>query len=153
MTLLSNTSPCSFNKSAKNLKSLNLLKKENKLYANQLIVLLFLLTRNKNNKKSITSFSIFIKPKTHKKFTILRAPYRYKGARIHLVFQRYFILINWYFSLKSPIIINNHISLSNFNNMLQKLPAILDSSMCKQHKSRVNYPVLYSMNFFLKHYV
>lgn len=106
---------------------------------------MFLLKKNPFFKK----LSVFTKPIQFKKLVLLRAPYRYKLARLHLTINRYNILL----SLK--IFSKNNYSLASLlstKNKIENFSLNLESLFLHQNKITYSYNVIEKNNFFLKNF-
>lgn len=125
-------------------------KLKNKIYSKNLIMLLLVIHFNKAIRKKEHRFGkirTLVLPKKQTKFTLLRAPYRYKVARIHLKYVRYFIVIS--FEIKMTVIsdITKVSSLLNHISHLNALSNLYDTTFCRTHSARVSYPVIFKKNF------
>lgn len=99
------------------------------------------------NTKYFDTVSIFIKPIQFRKIVLLRAPYRYKLARLHLTVNRYNIVLIFSINLKNNFDINT-ICLKKkfFSNFFSSM----GSTFVHQNKHNVTFVISQNDNFFLK---
>lgn len=86
-------------------------------------------------------------PKTQTKFTLLRAPYRYKVARIHLKYVRYFIIISFKIKRNVTTEVTELSSLIKSVFYLKELSGLYDTTLCRTHSARVSCPIIFKKNF------
>jgi len=101
----------------------------------------FYLIPIKNN-----SITFFVKPKKKKAFTLLRAPYRYKLARLNIVFSRYYINISFTLTLKN-LEKNNYIILCKH---FKKLSESFSFSNLTLHKINYKFKKKFKNNFLIE---
>lgn len=101
-----------------------------------------------NFKKS----SIFVKKHKKKILTILRAPYRHKLSRHQLILERFFIIQQLEFNLKSNIIIYNSNELFELIKTFRKLYSYFETNLVYQHKMNFFINFFYKNNFILDNY-
>lgn len=110
----------------------------------------------KINKDILSSCTFSIKPTKSKRFTLLRAPYRYKIARNQIEFKRFYIkfsLILKVISEYNKLILSN--SLMDLNTLSSSLNAIysdLDTNICNQTYVMVHIPFSFTNFFKLNNY-
>jgi hypothetical protein len=119
-SFLTNLSPSNIIKNPSLRSRYNSAQKPSKLYSRNLLVFLFLLSSAERKK---TKFYIFVKPKRVKKYTVLRAPYRYKGARIHIMYNRYFIIIRGAIEFKVKPFFETVPQLTDFTQLVKEIPS------------------------------
>lgn len=119
--------------------------KNKKVFLKSFFILMFLLKRN----PIFQNLTVFTKPIQFRKLVILRAPYRYKLARLHLTINRYNIVV----SLKIQIQ-NNILNLldSNVKKKVENFSSNLESLFLHQHKSTYFYTISVKNNFTLKNF-
>lgn len=150
-SLLTNVSPSNIIKNSKLRLKYNSPRKTGKIYSRNLLVFLFLL--GSAGKKNIMNFCVFVKPKRVKKYTILRAPYRYKGARIHIMYNRYFIIVRGSVESKTKPLFKTIAQLADFTQLVQEIPNWFDTSILKQHRTKVWYSSIFTPNFLVKNFI
>jgi hypothetical protein len=102
-----------------------------------------------NFKKS----SIFIKKYKRKVLTILRAPYRHKLSRHQLVLERFFIVQQLEYKLKSDIYIHKNTELLKLLKTFKKLYSYFETNLVYQHKMNLFINFFYKNNFILNNFI
>lgn len=146
----SNVSPYTFSpyeNSAHCLKYISILGKKNKVFCRHLIVSI-LLSKHSSNKKKIVDNSfiskicLYGKPSRSSHITLMRAPYRYKVAKLSLRLSRYkFCSHITYNPLCKKVLISNLLPLVNLtsshslfvSSSLAKLSSFEIKCSCKSH--------------------
>jgi len=67
--------------------------KQKKIFLKELFILWYFIDKIRVSEAILLKSSMFVQPKNHKKFVILRAPYRYKLARLQLLMRNYKITL------------------------------------------------------------
>lgn len=102
-----------------------------------------LLLKNSNNIKNV---SIFIKPKQRRSLVMLRAPYRYKLARLHLTVNRYNIAVHLKIKISESFNFNS--ILQNHNNFTN-LGKSFESIFIHQKKYTFSFKIVDKTNYLL----
>lgn len=104
---------------------------------------MFLMGRERTSEtkpvQNLARLRIFVKPKRVKRYVVLRAPYRYKVARLHYMYNRYFMLISLQLAHNGNYANRDLGDWSRLNKMLVSMPDWFDSALCRQHKTRFHY--------------
>ena len=131
-------------------------KDTNKIQIKNLFLFIFLLKHTYSYNKTEIKTTIFVKPKKTKSIVVLRAPYRYKLARLNLAFSRHyigvFIKIN-NITLKDNFIEYTPLSLKEQVNCLKAISSTFDTNMLYQHRAKVSFFCSFKKNFVLSKFV
>lgn len=122
----------------------------NKLFSKNFFLFLFFVNfkKTKNNFSKFSKITIFVKPKKVKKFTLLRAPYRYKVGRVHLMYSRYTFVVSFSLPLVIDPQFNTINALKNYNTLIEKSLNSLTTKINTLYRYKYNYNCTYK-NLFL----
>lgn len=115
----------------------NINRKNNKITFKNLFILIKMFSNNELNAR------IFIKPILFKSFTILRAPYRYKLAKLNLSIRQYKITIK--LTLKTKTNLNFYF----YVYLIKKINVLFSTFMSNNHKTIVNCVITNNTNFLI----
>lgn len=126
----------------------------NKLFSKNFFLFLFFINF-KNAKKSLDNYTdicVFIKPKKVKKFTLLRAPYRYKVGRIHLMYSRYTFVVSFKVNLSNTPSFNNIDDLKQYNSLIENSFNHLTTKLNTLYRYNYTYNCTYKNIFLISAY-
>jgi len=124
-----------------------------------IFILMDFLVSNKGyqrNKDVLSSCTFSIKPTKSKRFTLLRAPYRYKIARNQIEFKRFYIKFSLTLKVTSEynklILSNSLIDLNTISSSLNVIYSDLDTNICNQTYITMYIPFSFTNFFKLNNY-
>ena len=131
-------------------------KDKNKIQIKNLFIFILLLKHTYMYGNTVINTTLFVKPKKTKSIVVLRAPYRYKLARLNLAFSRHyigvFITIN-NTKLKKNFFEYTYMGVKNQVKVLKTLSNTFDTNMLHQHKAKISFNCNFKKNFFLKNFI
>lgn len=125
--------------------------KKYKLYSKNIFIYLYFLSKELTRIKSNHKLKFFVKPIKVKRFVILRAPYRYKLARLQLAFKHYCVNVCFKFEVSSYTDVDG-CNLTSLANMIREVSEPYNTVFCKLYKVRTAFECKFLKNFFLKNY-
>jgi hypothetical protein len=131
-------------------------KDANKIQIKNLFLFVFLLKHTYAYNNTKIDSSIFVKPKKNKSIVVLRAPYRYKLARLNLTFSRHYIGV--FIKINNTSLKQNFLEYTNLNlkdqiKFLKTMSVLFDTNMLYQHKSKISFYSTFKSNFVLKKFL
>jgi len=128
----------------------------NKIQIKNLFLFVFLLKHTYSYNNTEVKTTIFVKPKRVKSIVVLRAPYRYKLARLNLAFSRHYISVS--IKINNPSLKNNFLEYTSFNlkeqiECLKLISSTFDTNMLYQHRSKVSFFCFFEKNFLLSKFI
>jgi len=130
-------------------------KDKNKIQIKNLFLFVFLLKHTYMYNNTLITASIFVKPKKKKSIVVLRAPYRYKLARLNLAFSRHYISVCIKVnnpSLKTNFLEYTHLNMGHQIKFVKTLSNVFDTNMLHQHKAKISFNCVSKKNFLLKNF-
>lgn len=119
-----------------------------KIFLSEFFLFLLIIQGNHFNQICFVKTSYFVQPFKKKTFVSLRAPYRYKLARLSFIYSRYYITSCIKLKFTQPLSIELFKELSNLNN----LSKIFNGNLYNQHSSKILVKTSITDNFTLKYF-
>lgn len=124
----------------------------NKIQIKNLFLFIFLLKHTYSYDNTEVKTKIFVKPKKTKSIVVLRAPYRYKLARLNLAFSRHYVGVSIKINnanLKNNFLEYTPYSLQEQVECLKLISSTFDTNMLYQHRSKISFYCSFKKNFFI----
>ena len=128
----------------------------NKIQIKNLFLFIFLLKHTYSYNSTEIKTTVFVKPKKTKSIVVLRAPYRYKLARLNLAFSRHYVGV--FIKINNANLRNNFLEYTALNlkdqvDCLKLISSTFDTNMLYQHRAKISFFCSFKKNFLISKFI